>query len=139
VIIRHFNGLETYYAHLSRLDVKEDQLVQAGKVIGLGGNTGVKWSGPHLHFEVRYHDFAFDPEKIFSIKDSVLLGDKILLKKADFHSVIAASRKYHRIKSGETLSYLAVRYNTTVSKILKINPKLNINSIIGIGMKIRVR
>jgi len=69
----------------------------------------------------------------------VLLGDKILLNKADFHSVIAASRKYHRIKSGETLSYLAVRYNTTVSKILKINPKLNINSIIGIGMKIRVR
>jgi len=139
VIIRHFNGLETYYAHLSRLDVQEDQLVQAGKVIGLGGNTGAKWSGPHLHFEVRYHDFAFDPEKMFSIKDSLLIGDKILLKKADFHSVIAASRKYHKIKSGETLSYLAVQYNTTVSKILKINPKLNINSIIGIGMKIRVR
>ena len=139
VIIRHFNGLETYYAHLSRLDVKEDQLVQAGKVIGLGGNTGAKWSGPHLHFEVRYHDFAFDPEKMFSIKDSVLLGDKILLKKADFHSTIAASRKYHKIKSGQTLSHLAVRYNTTVSKILKINRKLNMKSIIGIGMKIRVR
>ena len=90
VIIRHFNGLETYYAHLSRLAVQENQLVQAGKVIGLGGNTGAEWSGPHLHFEVRYHDFAFDPEKMFSIKDSLLLGDKILLKKADFHSSIAA-------------------------------------------------
>jgi hypothetical protein len=139
VIIRHFNGLETYYAHLSRLDVQEDQLVQAGKVIGLGGNTGAKWSSPHLHFEVRYHDFAFDPEKMFSIKDSILLGDKILLKKADFHSSIAASRKYHKIKSGQTLSHLAVQYNTTISKILKINRKLNMNSIIGIGMKVRVR
>ena len=138
VIIRHFNGLETYYAHLSRLAVQENQLVQAGKVIGLGGNTGAEWSGPHLHFEVRYHDFAFDPEKMFSIKDSLLLGDKILLKKADFHSSIAASRKYHTIKSGLTLSHLAVRYNTTVSKILKINLKLDMNSIIGIGMKIRV-
>jgi len=139
VIIRHFNGLETYYAHLSRLAVQENQLVQAGKVIGLGGNTGAEWSGPHLHFEVRYHDFAFDPEKMFSIKDSLLLGDKILLKKADFHSSIAASRKYHTIKSGQTLSHLAVRYSTTVSKILKINRKLDMNSIIGIGMKIRVR
>ena len=139
VIIRHFNGVETYYAHLSRLDVQENQHIQAGEVIGLGGNTGVKWSGPHLHFEVRYHDFAFDPEKMFSIKDSLLLGDKILLKKSDFHSTIAASRKYHKIKSGQTLSHLAVRYNTTVSKILKINRKLSMNSIIGIGMKIRVR
>ena len=139
VIIRHFNGLETYYAHLSRLAVQENQLVQAGKVIGLGGNTGAEWSGPHLHFEVRYHDFAFDPEKMFSIKDSLLLGDKILLKKADFHSSVAASRKYHTIKSGQTLSHLAVRYSTTVSKILKINRKLDMNSIIGIGMKIRVR
>jgi LysM repeat protein len=92
-----------------------------------------------LHFEVRYHDFAFDPEKMFSIKDSLLLCDKILLKKADFHSSVAASRKYHTIKSGLTLSHLAVRYNTTVSKILKINLKLDMNFIIGIGMKIRVR
>ena len=139
VIIRHFNGLETYYAHLSQLNVSENQHVQAGEVLGLGGNTGAKWSGPHLHFEVRYHDFAFDPEKMFSIKDSLLLGDKILLKKSDFHSAIAASRKYHKIKSGQTLSHLAVRYNTTVSKILRINRNLSMNSIIGIGMKIRVR
>ena len=58
---------------------------------------------------IKYHDFAFDPEKMFSIKDSLLLGDKILLKKADFHSSIAAWRKYHTIKSGLTLSHLAVR------------------------------
>tara|TARA_B100000795_G_scaffold252256_1_gene221687 strand:- start:715 stop:1611 length:897 start_codon:yes stop_codon:yes gene_type:complete len=139
VIIRHFNGLETYYAHLSVINVQENQHIQAGSVIGLGGNTGAKWSGPHLHFEVRYHDFAFDPEKMFSIKDSVLLGNKLLLKKSDFHSTIAASRKYHKITSGQTLSHLAVRYNTTVSKILKINRNLNMKSVIGIGKKIRVR
>lgn len=139
VIIRHFNGLETYYAHLSVINVKEDQHIIAGSVIGLGGNTGAKWSGPHLHFEVRYHDFAFDPEKMFSVKDSVLLGNNLLLKKSDFHSTISASKKYHKITSGQTLSHLAVKYNTTVSKILKINGNLNMNSIIGIGKRIRVR
>ena len=139
VIIRHFNGLETYYAHLSKINVRENQLIQAGIVIGLGGNTGAKWSSPHLHFEVRYHDFAFDPEKMFSIKDSVLLEDNLLLKKSDFHSTISASRKYHKITSGQTLSHLAVKYNTTISKILKLNRNLNRNSIIGIGKKIRVR
>lgn len=139
VIIRHFNGLETYYAHLSVINVKEDQHIIAGSVIGLGGNTGAKWSGPHLHFEVRYHDFAFDPEKMFSVKDSVLLGNNLLLKKSDFHSTISASKKYHKITYGQTLSHLAVKYNTTVSKILKINGNLNMNSIIGIGKRIRVR
>ena len=139
VIIRHFNGLETYYAHLSVINVEENQHIIAGSVIGLGGNTGAKWSGPHLHFEVRYHDFAFDPEKMFSVKDSVLLGNNLLLMKSDFHSTISASRKYHTIISGQTLSHLAVKYNTTVSRILKINRNLNTNSIIGIGKKIRVR
>ena len=61
--------------------------VQLGDPISIVGNTGENSDGPHLHFEFRYHDFAFDPEKMFSIKDSLLLGDKILLKKADFHSI----------------------------------------------------
>ena len=139
VIIRHFNGLETYYAHLSKIHVKENQYVQSCDVIGLGGNTGAKWSGPHLHFEVRYHDFAFDPAKMFSIKDSSLINNEILLKKSDFHTIVSASKKYHTIKSGQTLSHLAVKYNTTIPKILKINRNLSINSVIGIGKRIRVR
>jgi LysM repeat protein len=121
------------------MNVSENQLIQSGDVIGLGGNTGAEWTGPHLHFEVRYHDFAFDPQKMFSMKDSALLSESILLKKSDFHSTIATSRKYHTIKSGETLSHLAVSYHTKVSKILDLNSNLKRDSIIRIGQKIRVR
>ena len=139
VIIRHLNGLDTYYAHLSQIDVSENQLVQAGDVIGLGGNTGAEWSGPHLHFEVRYHDFAFNPETMFSMKDSVLLSNQILLKKSDFHISKMPSKRYHVIKAGQTLSHLAVKYNTTISKILKINPSIQVNSVLKIGQKVRVK
>ena len=60
VIIRHHNGLETYYAHQSKMFVKAGDMVSAGDVIGLGGETG-NALGPHLHFEIRYMDNAFDP------------------------------------------------------------------------------
>lgn len=139
VIIRHFNGLETYYAHLSKILVKENDIIQSGKIIGLGGKTGVEWSGTHLHFEVRYRDLSFDPLKIISLENECLLSDSILLKKVDFHPTIQSQRKYHKIKSGETLSHLARRHNTSVSKILKLNKELTINSTLRIGQRIRVR
>ncbi|PLX01784.1 MAG: metalloendopeptidase, partial [Marinilabiliales bacterium] len=63
VVIRHDNGLETLYAHLSKRLVKTDSLVHAGEVIGLGGNTGRSY-GSHLHFEVRYFDEAINPRDI---------------------------------------------------------------------------
>ena len=53
LVIRHDNGLETVYGHLSKQLVKENQLVKAGEVIGLGGNTG-RSTGSHLHFETRF-------------------------------------------------------------------------------------
>lgn len=65
IIIRHYNGLETYYAHLSRFKVKENDTIVSGELIGLGGSTGHS-SGPHLHFEVRFYNSCFSPEKIFN-------------------------------------------------------------------------
>ena len=62
VIIRHDNGLETYYGHLSERMVEPGQWVEAGQIIGLGGSTG-RSTGPHLHFETRYYGQSFDPEK----------------------------------------------------------------------------
>jgi murein DD-endopeptidase MepM/ murein hydrolase activator NlpD len=65
IIIRHYNGLETYYAHLSRFKVKENDTIESGELIGLGGSTGHS-TGPHLHFEVRFYNSCFSPEKIFN-------------------------------------------------------------------------
>ena len=139
VIIRHFNGLETYYAHLSKILVEEDEIIQSGKVIGLGGKTGVEWSGTHLHFEFRYRDLAFDPFKIISLEKGCLLKDDVMLLKSDFHPSLQNQRKYHRIKSGETLSHLARKYGTSTSRILKLNKNLSVNSILKIDQQIRVR
>jgi murein DD-endopeptidase MepM/ murein hydrolase activator NlpD len=79
VIIRHPNGLETYYAHLSKLNVKPNQVVQAGELIGLGGSTGRSYS-PHLHFEVRYNHIPFDPKHIFDLENYCLKTDSIALE-----------------------------------------------------------
>jgi len=83
VIIRHYNGTETYYAHLSKLLVSSNQEVKAGDVIGLGGNTGAS-SGPHLHFEIRLEDKAINPEKIFNLNTKCLVVNKLVLSKDIF-------------------------------------------------------
>ncbi|MBI2475120.1 peptidoglycan DD-metalloendopeptidase family protein [Candidatus Uhrbacteria bacterium] len=60
VMIIHSNGLSTLYAHLSRIDVKPDEFVARGQVIGAVGSTGLS-TGPHLHFEVRKDGIPTDP------------------------------------------------------------------------------
>ncbi len=71
VVIRHANGLETFYGHLSRRDVESGQWVSAGDVIGLGGSTG-RSTGPHLHFETRYRGAAFDPAWLIDFETGTL-------------------------------------------------------------------
>ncbi len=79
VIIRHANGLETYYAHLSKIKVKPNDIVSAGDLVGLGGSTGKSYS-PHLHFEVRYNHVAFDPRHIFNLDDYCLKTESLDLE-----------------------------------------------------------
>ena len=71
IIIRHANGLETYYGHLSQRDKQPGDWVNAGDVIGLGGSTG-RSSGPHLHFETRYQGYAFDPSWLIDFETGTL-------------------------------------------------------------------
>ena len=83
VIIRHENGLETFYAHLSERKVEVGDWVNAGQVIGLGGSTG-RSTGPHLHVEVRYQGFSFDPEWIIDFRKGQLRQRLFVLKKKYF-------------------------------------------------------
>ncbi len=74
VIIRHDNGLETVYGHMSKHLVRENQMVRAGEPIGLGGNTGRSF-GSHLHFETRFLGEYIDPEKLFDFQAHDAKGD----------------------------------------------------------------
>ena len=86
VVVRHFNGLETYYAHMSVRDVKPGDTVRAGQVLGLCGNTGRSY-GSHLHFEVRYMGKAINPEYIADCVNHRLYSDDIVLTPAYFRKV----------------------------------------------------
>ena len=159
VIIRHDNGLETYYGHLSERMVEPDQWVEAGQIIGLGGSTG-RSTGPHLHFETRYYGQSFDPERLIDFKNGTLSRETFLLKKSffsiysnagqDFDDEIAneeldkkeaaekAAMQYHRIKSGDTLGAIARRYGTTVTNICRLNG-IKSTTILRLGKILRVR
>ena len=98
IVLRHPNGLETLYGHLSKINVRTNQHVEAGEVIGLGGNTGNS-TGPHLHFECRFLYLSFDPEWILDFTTHTLRTRRLHLDKSYF-----GIRKPRR---GETLDYKA--------------------------------
>ncbi len=138
VIIRHSNGLETTYAHLSKLLVKPDDYVQAGQLIGLGGNTGKSY-GAHLHFEVRYKGYPINPNDLVDFKEHKLHKDSLLIWKKSFKEVVDAKQaKYHTIKKGDTLGGLARKYGTSVKRLCQLN-KISTKTILRIGRKLRVR
>jgi len=83
VIVRHYNGLETYYGHMSKIKVKVDQKVKAGELLGLGGNTGRSYN-PHLHLEVRYQDHPLDPFSFIDWENKTLKTNLLMLDKKIF-------------------------------------------------------
>ena len=92
VILRHENGLETVYGHLSRFLVKPDQYVEAGTPIALSGNTG-RSTGPHLHFETRYMGYAINPEAIFNFENRVTRGETFTFNKSTYQNSKSYSPK----------------------------------------------
>ena len=162
IVIRHDNGLETFYGHLSERIVHADEWVEAGQIIGYGGSTG-RSTGPHLHFETRYCGQSFDPERLIDFQSGNLRRETFLLKKSylDIHSSASqdfedeeaeandekraeearkalASAQYHRIRSGDTLGGIAVRYGTTVSRLCQLNG-ISRTTTLRIGRSLRVR
>jgi hypothetical protein len=138
ILLRHYNGLETLYAHLSSANVKVGQLVKAGEVIGLGGNTG-RSSGPHLHYEVRYEGNAIDPHKIYDFKNNTLASQTFHLTPSHFDYIRTARQVvYHRIKSGETLGAISRKYNVSINTLCSLN-KISTRSILRVGQRLRIR
>lgn len=86
IVIRHTNGVETLYGHLSRFLVKSNEIVRSGQPIALSGNTG-RSTGPHLHYEIRYMGRALDPEKMINFEThtpkmaSVVVTDDLMVKR----------------------------------------------------------
>ena len=169
VIIRHNNGLETFYAHLSKHLVVPNQDIKFGEPIGLGGNTGRSF-GPHLHFEVRFYDGSINPEEIIDFTSKKLKKENLFVHKglfvpgakpSEFYEdnspnnpsddlissetpvtpvvkVKTEQQKYYTIKSGDTLTEIANRNNTTVSKLCQLNG-INPTSIIQLGKSLRIK
>lgn len=138
VIIRHYNGLETYYAHLSKIKIQVNQVIKAGDLVGLGGSTGRSRS-PHLHFEVRYKDVPIDPLKMLDFDRQKLISDTLVITKRVFYpSDYDGKAVYYKIKSGDTLGKLARKYHTTIKALCAMN-KIKTTTNLKIGRPIRVK
>lgn len=138
VVIRHTNGLETLYAHLSKRIVKEGDEVSVGKVLGLGGNTGRSY-GSHLHFETRYLGEPINPTDVFSITDSTfeVRTDSLFLSSQNFAFLKEVRRiKYHRVRSGDSLWRISKRYGVSITKLCQLNG-ISRKKTLRIGKRIR--
>ena len=100
VVVRHYNGFETYYAHLSKLLVSPNQEVKAGDVIGLGGNTGHSF-GAHLHFEVRFFDVPINPEHIIDFASRNIRDENVMVHKNIFQVKLPGGYKKSSSKEEE--------------------------------------
>ena len=143
VVIRHDNGLETVYGHLSKQLVEENQLVKAGEVIGLGGNTG-RSTGSHHHFETRFLGIAINPIYMFDFPKQDIVADTYTFrrtqgsKRAGSHDTQVADGtiRYHKVKSGDTLSRIAKLRGVSVSTLCKLN-RIKPTTTLRIGQVLR--
>ena len=144
VVVRHYNGLETVYAHLSKRSVVPGALIEAGDTLGAGGNTGRSY-GSHLHFEVRFLDQPIDPSLVFDLTNRGLKAHTFDLHKGTFAKITAAraaskatagSRKYHVVRGGDTLFAISRRYRVKVSDLCRING-IRESSLLSIGQRLR--
>ena len=150
VVIRHYNGLETIYGHMSEQLVEEDQEVRAGEPIGLGGNTG-RSTGSHLHFETRLCGVALNPALMFDFRNQDVVDDYYMFRKDTYQQEgllanrlrgvgndlggneevemasaapvvrYARASRFHKVRKGESLYSIARKRGTTVDAIMKLN------------------
>ncbi|MEY2925241.1 MAG: hypothetical protein RLZZ337_1791 [Bacteroidota bacterium] len=155
VLIRHYNGLETIYAHLSESIVERNQTVRAGQIIGFGGSTG-RSTGPHLHFETRFLGQAIDPAKFIDFQEFKLLADQVYINHTWFSPSVTATlesgdddlpakpkpptpkKVYHKVRSGDTLYGISKKYGVSINEICRLN-KISRSTTLKIGRTLRVK
>ena len=127
IVIRHDNGLETIYGHLSKQLVSEDQYVEAGEVIGLGGNTG-RSTGSHLHFETRFLGQAINPALLFDFEKQDIVTESYLFKKGNNRyrrtgstAVASGNNQYYKVRRGDSLSRISQRTGVSIDRLCKLN------------------
>lgn len=160
LVIRHVNGLETVYGHLSKFLVDENDFVRSGQPIGLAGNTGRSF-GSHLHFETRFLGKPINPNFIIDFQNKVPHRDEYLVTNSSYNKTTRSSTvtvssttaykeaanstnkyvsgdvKYHRIKQGDTLGAIARKYGMSISELCEIN-SISTRTVLRVGKSLRI-
>ncbi|MFK7781705.1 peptidoglycan DD-metalloendopeptidase family protein [Psychroserpens sp.] len=157
VVLRHYNGLETVYAHLSKYGVKENDTIKKGEYIGKGGVSG-NARGSHLHLVVNYKGVAINPEYLFEFDASNAIRSKEiwvtqqwtrpyvhnskrqskiipLLTEAEAVASLKKQKKIYVVKRGDTLSRISINNNISIAAICKTNA-ISKTSVIKPGQKL---
>lgn len=150
IVIRHYNGLETLYGHLSKQFLESGTYVKAGDLIGLGGNTGRSF-GDHLHFETRYEGNPFNPTQVYNFPTKTLLSDHLIITRETFNiysryqsefdsgkKVRVRQTMFTTVKRGQTLGEIARIFGTTPQRLAKLN-RISTRSTLRVGQRLRVK
>lgn len=156
VTLRHPNGLETVYGHLSKFLVSENDVVKSGDPIALGGNTG-RSTGSHLHLEFRFLGKAINPVQLVDFQNKVCYKDKFIVNIANLDNMggskIAANTTrssnkvsnkyatgtvaYYRIKNGDNLGKIARQHGISIQKLCKLN-NMSTKERLRVGKTLRI-
>ena len=167
IVVRHYNGIETVYAHQSKNLVSVNDIVEAGTPIGLAGRTG-RATTEHLHFEVRVASQAIDPRMLVDADAHCLRSDSLYLYNRDGKILaynhprnsfreektetapvkptlvtsntapVSSDKVYYTVKQGDTLSRIARNYSTSVAKICELNG-ISSKKVLQIKERLRVK
>lgn len=121
VVVRHQNGLETLYAHMSRIRVHEGDSVAAGQMLGHGGQTG-NATGTHLHMEIRYKGVPLNPAHIINFTERKLYANVLEIHKyRRTYIAYPYGMQYHIVRRGDYPYKIAKRYGISIEQFCALN------------------